>query len=215
MKPHVPATRSSLLVTRARRRIAERGASIIRGKRSALANELFRVLSGVIEGRHLVERRLGEATRALELARAIEGEGALTILALDAAREVPVEVRLLKVWGVPTPELEAPSLTRTPEARGGTAGERGLCAVEAAEQHELALEALLDVASRELLLRRLGDEIRETSRRINALEQEILPALAAEARRIADALEEREREELARRHRMRRSGSPRLGPESA
>lgn len=203
MKTRRPATRSSLLATRSQLAIAGRGADILRGKRAALAGELFRVLSGVLEGRTLVDRRLREAAHALELARALEGEGALAALALDSGREVPVEVSLRKVWGVPTPELEAPSLVRAPESRGGTPRERGLASSEAALRHELALDALLAVASREILLRRLGDEIRETSRRVNALEQEVLPALAREARRIARALEEREREETSRRRRFR------------
>jgi len=62
---------------------------------------------------------------------------------------------------------------------------------------------LLTIASRELHLARLGEEIQETSRRINALEQLLLPALAADAARIEAALDERDREDAVRLKRLR------------
>jgi V/A-type H+-transporting ATPase subunit D len=62
---------------------------------------------------------------------------------------------------------------------------------------------LLRIASRELHLARLGEEIQATSRRINALEQLLLPALRAEAGRIEGALEERDREDAVRLKRFR------------
>ncbi len=62
---------------------------------------------------------------------------------------------------------------------------------------------LLRIASRELHLARLGEEIQETSRRINALEQLLLPSLAAEAARIEAALDERDREDAVRLKRLR------------
>jgi V/A-type H+-transporting ATPase subunit D len=62
---------------------------------------------------------------------------------------------------------------------------------------------LLRIASRELHLARLGEEIQETSRRINALEQLLLPGLVAEAGRIESALDERDREDAVRLKRFR------------
>jgi V/A-type H+-transporting ATPase subunit D len=76
----------------------------------------------------------------------------------------------------------------------------------------VALETLLRIATRELHLARLGEEIRETSRRINALEQLLLPALGAEQARIEGALEEQAREDAVRLKRFRaRRGSRREG----
>ncbi len=62
---------------------------------------------------------------------------------------------------------------------------------------------LLRIASRELHLTRLGEEIQETSRRINGLEQLVLPALAREAACIEAALDERDREDAVRLKRLR------------
>jgi V/A-type H+-transporting ATPase subunit D len=68
----------------------------------------------------------------------------------------------------------------------------------------VALATLLGIASRELHMARLGEEIRATSRRIDALEQLVLPELSGEARRVAGALEERDREDAVRLRRFRR-----------
>jgi V/A-type H+-transporting ATPase subunit D len=105
---------------------------------------------------------------------------------------------------VPTPSVSAPLLQRAADQRGSSPTGWGATAVEAARLHEEALEVLLRIASRELHLARLGEEIQATSRRINALEQLLLPALAGEAARIEGALEEREREDAVRLKRFRK-----------
>ncbi len=194
----LPPTRMSLLATRERRAIAVKGAGLLRGKREALASEFFRLMQGVIAGRERLEESLRGAARALTLARALEGEETLASLALAAAREIPVEIEQRKVWGIPTSEVRGPRLLRSPDARGASPLGWGLGAAEAARRHEEALEILLTICSREIRLKRLGEEIRKTSARINALEQILIPRLAGEMRRIELVLEEREREDLSR-----------------
>lgn len=157
----------------------------------------------VMAGRARLDDALREAARALTIARALEGEQALESLALAAARDIPVEVRHRRVWGVPVPRVSSPRLSRASDARGASPVSWGLSASEAARRHEEALEVLLDIASREFHLRRLGEEIQETSRRINALEQLLIPRLSVEEGRIEQALEERSREDAVRLKRFR------------
>ncbi|MBI2372066.1 MAG: V-type ATP synthase subunit D [Deltaproteobacteria bacterium] len=204
----VPATRMGLLSIRGRRQIAVKGAGLLRGKREALANEFFRLMRGVIAGRERLEESLREASRVLTLARALEGEEVLGSLALAAAREIPVEIEQRKVWGVPTPEVTGPRLLRSHDARGTSPVGWGLGAAEAARRHEEVLEILLTICSREIRLRRLGEQIQKTSRRINALEEFLIPRLEQEMTRIALALEEREREDIVRlkRFKAKRAG---------
>jgi V/A-type H+-transporting ATPase subunit D len=192
-----------LLEVRARRAVAGRGARLLRAKREVLASELWRLVREVLAGRARLDEALRAAVKAIALARALDGEEALASLALPAAREVPLSVALRRVWGVPTPTLRAPPLARAADQRGSAPTSWGLAGAAAARRHEEALEVLLTIASRELHLARLGDEIQETSRRINALEQLVLPALAADAARIAAALEERDREDAVRLGRFR------------
>ncbi len=157
----------------------------------------------VLEGRARLDEVLREAVKALGLARALDGEEALASLAQSAGREVPLQVSVRRVWGVPTPSVSAPPLVRAADERGSAPTSFGLSGAEAARRHEEALEVLLRIASRELHLARLGEEIQATSRRINALEQLVLPALVAESGRIEAALEERDREDVVRLKRFR------------
>ncbi len=198
-----PTTRMGLLEVRGRRDVAGKGARLLRAKREVLAGELWKLTREVLEGRARLDETLREAVKALGLARALDGEELLGSLSTAAGREIPLQVSVRRVWGVPTPSVSAPPLGRAADERGTSAESWRPSGVEAARRHEEALEVLLRIASRELHLARLGEEIQETSRRINALEQLVLPALGAETARIEAALEEREREDAVRLKRFR------------
>ncbi len=199
-----PTTRMGLLDVRGRRGVAERGARLLRAKREVLAGEIWKMMREVLEGRARLDEVLREAVKALGLAKALDGEEALDSLALAAGRDVPVRVSVRRVWGVPTPSVSAPPLVRAADRRGTSTTSWGPTGAEAARAHEEALEVLLRIASREIHLARLGAEIQETSRRVNALEQLLLPALVAEGARIDTALDERDREDAVRLKRLRR-----------
>jgi V/A-type H+-transporting ATPase subunit D len=202
----VPPTRMGLLNTRARRGIAVEGTGLLRSKREALASDLFRLMHGLVAERERLEESLRIASKALTLARALDGKETLVSLALAGAREIPAEIVRRKVWGIPTPEVTWPRLLRSRDARGASPHSFNLGAAEAARAHEEALEILLTICSREIRLRRLGEEIQKTSRRINALEQFLIPRLDGEKSRIELALEEREREDRSRPKRIRGIG---------
>ncbi len=178
--------------------MASRGARLLRSKREVLAGEFFRLARDALAGRARLDACLREAGRALTVARALDGEAQLASLAQAAARATPVETRRRRVWGVAIAEVIAPRLQRAPDGRGTPPGAWSLSAMEAALRHEEALEILLGIATRELHLARLGEEIRETSRRINALEQLVVPRLDAEVARVDQALEQRAREDVVR-----------------
>jgi V/A-type H+-transporting ATPase subunit D len=188
--------------------VALKGAELLRSKREALASEFVRLTRGVIAGREELASRLRDATRALTLARALHGDDVLASLALAAARDVPLAIEHRSVWGIPTAEVNGPQLVRASDARGASPVGWGVAAVDAARRHEEAAETLIAISSREIRLKRLGEEIRKASRTINALEQVLIPGLDREIVRIEVALEEREREAIGRlkRFKARREG---------
>lgn len=197
-------------MTRGRRQVALKGAELLRSKREALASEFVRLTRGVIAGRDELATRLREATRALTLARALDGDATLASLALAAARDIPLAIERRKVWGIPSPDVKGPQLVRAPDARGASPLGWGLTAVEAARRHEEAAETLIAISAQEMRLKRLGEEIRRTSRKINALEQVLIPGLDQQIARIEVALEEREREAIGRLKRF--TNKPRARP---
>jgi len=79
--------------------------------------------------------------------------------------------------------------------------------LEAAESAESMLEQLVRCAPIERNIQLLGEEIKKTNRRINALNEYLLPKLRGEVRTIARVLEEREREDTFRLKKIKKKKS--------
>ncbi|MDP3980967.1 MAG: V-type ATP synthase subunit D, partial [Chlamydiota bacterium] len=71
-------------------------------------------------------------------------------------------------------------------------------AEKTAIQFEELAGLLLKIASNEARVRRLGLEIKKTTRRVNALEQIIIPRFSAQIGYIRSVIEQREREDIFR-----------------
>ena len=69
---------------------------------------------------------------------------------------------------------------------------------ETADKFERILDVIIEYADIETRLKRLGEEINKTNRRVNALEQVTMPALREQVGYISQTLDERAREDLFR-----------------
>ena len=69
---------------------------------------------------------------------------------------------------------------------------------ETADKFERILDVIIEYADIETRLKRLGEEIQKTNRRVNALEQITVPALREQVAYIRQTLDERAREDLFR-----------------
>jgi V/A-type H+/Na+-transporting ATPase subunit D len=193
----LPATRLGLLRAQRRLQRLERGTSLLRRKREALVAELFSLARSALDTREQIETQARAAWPVYLDALAAEGAGALSGLAWPS-RELPVRVRARVVWGVPVADLEAAGpIVRTLAARGLLPGPVP-AAVEAAEAFERLTDLLVRAAPREMLLRRLGEALAQTTRQVNRLERRVAPDLRREAARVRSTLDEREREEHSR-----------------
>jgi vacuolar-type H+-ATPase subunit D/Vma8 len=109
------------------------------------------------------------------------------------------------VWGVAVSRIdERPPAVRTLPARGTPPVAVGPAAVEAASRFEALTDLLLEAAPREMLLRRLGEALAQTSRQVNTLERRLAPTLSSQIATVRRTLEEREREEHRRLKHLRR-----------
>lgn len=197
-------TRTNLLQRRAQVQIAVQGVDLLKNKRDVLIREFMKLMEEMIDRRHDLEDLAHRAYHALAASRAFDGDEALRSAAMAAGRTVTVDIRRRKIWGVPVPDIERIVLDRQTVDRGYSfAGvPAGVDAV--ARRFEGILTSLVAVAATDVVLRRIGDEIKRTTRRVNALEQVLVPRLKADARAIAMALEEREREDVSRLKLLRR-----------
>lgn len=194
----VAATRMNLL--RARRQLEQvaRGTALLRRKREALVNELFQLARRAVATRTRITEQAAEAYPALLGALAQHGSAGLTPLGWPT-RDVQIEIRAGQVWDIPVADIvERPPIRRSVGARGAAPGSSGPGAVETATRFEELTELVLDAATREALIRRLGEALARTSRQVNVLEQRVGPALNEQIAAVRRVLDEREREEHGR-----------------
>ena len=203
----VSATRSELLARRARIGLATQGRDLLTERRNALVHEFRRLGASALESIDLLDRDAAEASRQLGLSIAADGHQFVASAALAAAGEVEVNVTTRRVAGVPIVGVQSTSIVRACNARGYSLTATSAHIDEVAKRFERVLDKLLEVAALELSIRRLAEEIARTTRRMNALEHVVLPALEAEQAHIALVLDEREMEDRVRLRRARSSRS--------
>jgi V/A-type H+/Na+-transporting ATPase subunit D len=200
---NTPATRMNLLAHRGRLLLARDGASLLKSKREALIRDFFRVADTILLDREETAKKSQRAMILHGLARAFAGAHQIRAAALAAGRDIPIRTREVNIWGIRIPEIELAPLRRSPEARGILPTDTPPHVLESSEAYEALLESLLAVASFEIRLKRLGQEIRKVSRRINALEQFLIPGLCADIRGMCETLDERERQDRFRLKRIK------------
>lgn len=206
-----PPTRHELRRVERRLERVRTATELLVRKRRALVNELFRTAGPVLDDRQQIEARSAEASAALREAEAVHGHTRLRALALPG-REIEVELRPVEIWGVPSAEIvDHDPVRRSVADRAMAAGSAGPAVAAAADGFETLTEAVLEAASRELLIRRLVRALEETSQRIHLLERRLAPALSSEMDRIEATLEEREREDQMRYRRLLEHGDGTLG----
>lgn len=190
-------TRERLLALRRRHEVVEKGLELIKSKREALMKEFFGMVDESIRMRDELTGVLAGAQRSLVRARALSGS-AVESFAYGARRHLTLNIRARNVWGVFIPEIDEVSLARSLDAMDISPVGENAGVIGTAREFEAATELIVRIASREIRLARMGEVIRSDTRKINAINEVILPSIRARARFIERVLEEREREEIFR-----------------
>ena len=201
-------TRLNLLRSRRRLEHVRDGADLLRRKREALVRELLGHARPAVDERERIAQAAGAAYPALVDALAEEGREGV-VASAEPLRDIDLAMKTTRVWGLNVASVaSAPKLERTMEGRGTAPGPTSAVMIEAAEAFETFAQLLLEAAPREMLLRRLGRAVAQTSRQVRALERRVEPALETSVVTMTNLLDEREREEHLRlRHFVRRRGA--------
>ncbi|MBI2122768.1 MAG: V-type ATP synthase subunit D [Armatimonadetes bacterium] len=194
----------NLLQRKQQASIATQGVDLLRRKRDALVADFFNIVRKSLAARERLTKACEEAYVMLALAKAWEGGEALEAAAIADRREVLVDIEVRNVWGTKIPEVEVKEVRRNLLERGHNPTTTSLRTVESAGNFEEVLRAILEVAATEIKLKKIGDEIEKTTRRVNALEQVVIPRLYGEIRFITAVLEQRAREDVFRLKRIKR-----------
>ncbi len=194
MAENIAPTRSNLLQRRDQLKLAIRGADLLKRKRDALIGEFFALVKTSLAARKAMTKASQEAYLSLFLANAWDGPEAVKSLALAGGSQLDVEIQVENLFGVKVPQVQPPrfedgELPFSPVGAGGRT-------LDSAAQFRQLTEAIIHVAATETRLRRIGEEIKKTSRRVNALEQLVIPNIGRQIKDIRSVLDQRALEEV-------------------
>jgi V/A-type H+-transporting ATPase subunit D len=193
----------NLLQRKQQAKVAVQGVDLLKRKRDALVADFFNIVRQSLAARERLTAACREAYVMLALAKAWEGREPLEAAALADRREVLVDIEVRNVWGTKIPEVAVKEVSRTLLERGHNPATTSARTIESAANFEEVLRAILEVAATEIKLKKIGQEIKKTTRRVNALEQVVIPRLYGEIRFIAGVLEQRAREDVFRLKRIK------------
>jgi V/A-type H+-transporting ATPase subunit D len=194
----VKPTRMELMKKKAQIKLAEQGRDLLREKMDALIQEFFKILTTVSNSREELEQVSRSADFALLIAQAVDDPLTLKSASFATRKAITVDISGKNIMGVPVPVIEKKRVSKSMLERGyGIISTSGRID-ETAERFEAELDLLIELAETETAMRRLGAEIQMNRRRVNALEQILIPELKNQAKYIKNAIEEREREDLFR-----------------
>ncbi|MFB6084819.1 MAG: V-type ATP synthase subunit D [Halorientalis sp.] len=189
-------TRTNLREVRDRIELAERGHDILERKRDAMILEFMDVLDEYeAKGDELVEAYTRAQDRESRV-RSMEGGVALEGIARARTTHPTITVTSRNVMGVAVPTIQADRISVPVEEHGyGLLGTSPVID-EVVDAYEDLLELIITVADLESTVKCLLAEIKQTTRRVNAIEHAVLPDLRADRDRIRRHLNEKEREAI-------------------
>lgn len=195
----VRPTRAELLERREQIKLAEQGMDLLKQKRDALLIEFMGVMDETLRLSESLQKSVSEAQYSLAVAKAVDGTVALRSAGMATKGEIVVDMTGTKIMGVSVPVVtKGESPIRSSFTRGYAVTGVSSRVDETADKYERILDVIIEYADIETRLKRLGEEIQKTNRRVNALEQVTVPQLREQVTYIRQTLDERAREDLFR-----------------
>ncbi len=195
----VRPTRAELLERREQIKLAQQGMDLLKQKRDALLIEFMGVMDETLRLSESLQKSVSEAQYSLAVAKAVDGTVALRSAGMATKGEIVVDMTGTKIMGVSVPVVtKGESPVRSSFTRGYSVTGVSSRVDESADKFERILDVIIEYADIETRLKRLGEEIQKTNRRVNALEQVTVPQLTEQVAYIRQTLDERAREDLFR-----------------
>ncbi len=194
----IKATRDELLRTRRDLKTALEGKDILEKKKEALLGRFLQMVRQYKGKREALLKDIKYLKDMLALTRARDGTVTVRSLALATVQDVELDVSMDNVMGTKIFHMKHSALRRDLLSRGYSPASISSRIEAVASTAEALLDRMLDIAHLEHNLKTVGKEMGALNRKINALEETIIPELQAKLRYIQDALEQAEREEIFR-----------------
>lgn len=198
----VNPTRMELLEIRKKITLAEKGHKLLEEKRDALVERFFGLIDKRNELAATTDAQFERVFTALIEAEMILGEHRVEDLSYLTETLPEVTFEYDNIMGVKIPKMTSEDISSTPSVPYSLSG---TCSRfdDAYQALRSLVPKLLTLADLEGGIKSLAVEIEKTKRRVNVLENTLIPRLYATRKYIEMQLEEREREDFFRRKRIK------------
>ena len=189
-KTNIKATRMELLSTKKKSVLAQRGHKLLKNKQDQLMQSFLKLIEEAKGKRKEVEERIKEVYNEFISAKAVMGKEEIDYALSSSLKEGRLEVETKTIAGVRLPKfkytpppfkLRYSLLTTSPQL------DKALLMLSK------LIKELVELAEFEISILRLGKEIENTRRRVNALEHILIPELEETVKYIQMKLDEIER----------------------
>jgi V/A-type H+-transporting ATPase subunit D len=194
----VKTTRFELLMLKRRVKLARRGHDLLVEKRDALLIHFLKYIRAIGSLREKLNKALESAYRDFMVAQIILGSGKLEEVSYTTLDRFNVGEKTRNIIGVTIPILELSVQERPEKGWWYNFPETTAAVDEAVKTFTSVLEMIVELAEIETAVKRLAEAITMTKRRVNALENVIIPRFENTIRFIQLNLEERAREDFFR-----------------
>jgi V/A-type H+-transporting ATPase subunit D len=188
-------TRTNLILLKEKRRSVSNSTGILRARKQALIREFLATTLPFLRSREEIRSTYGNALHELALTLGHEGKSIIESIVVASERDFRIDVTEKSIWGLKYKDIvfhDAP--VRKPDERGYDEYSTTPHLDESTALFEKLLESMLTIAEYESKIKRLGDEIMRTTRKIRVLEELVLPDLKRQIKTISQFIGERERE---------------------
>jgi len=198
----VSSTRMELLEIRKKLTLAEKGHKLLEEKRDALVERFFTIIDKRNQLSKEMDEGFKDAFLSLIQAQMIMGEQKVEDISYITEDIGEISFENDNIMGVKIPKMSTGDLKTTPKQ---TYGFLETCSKfdDAQKKFGQILLKLIELADLEGSIKSLAVEIEKTKRRVNVLENNLIPKLYATRKYIEMQLEEREREDFFRRKRIK------------
>ena len=161
----------------------------------ALMQALIHLEDEVVQKATDLESLSADASQSLARAEALIGDFGVRSAAMGVKHDIELEINDRLLMGVHVPNIQLEGVKDRFTNPDISITDTSLVVDEAAKAYEMDINGIINLADTEIQLSTLIKEIIRTTRRLNALEHIVIPALKEGYKQISNALEERERSE--------------------
>lgn len=190
-------TRTELLELKNRVDIIKNSISILETKRNALISELLKVAKIYYDNRDIIKEKYATALSMLNRSKRLDGEIFYDSVVDCITKGIDVEVKSYNLWGVSLKEVQSYSTDIFDKKSMGNFAPSTF--------FEKSLKYFMDITNEllkninyEYKVKKLSKEIIKINRRINVLNEKVIPEIVVQIKIIKQHLSERERGEFVK-----------------